>query len=341
MHFTQRQINTGIFSLIIFSSLILCLYYTFNYDPAGQIGTLAGMLVTSVLLLAYRRNWEYARHCVVIAATLIIPFAMTGNALTKYFHPLLFLPVVVALVLTNPIWVIGSALCTYGIMLLRANWDGFHSRPEIIIAYLIVVGGLAASRLATDSAQHLADANARADTERERAEQALERVSLQTHDLQQALDTIAERERSLAGTLAELQATEAVVRALSAPMLPVLPGVLVAPLIGAIDSERATVFAANLLQAIERQRACAVIFDVTGVPIIDTQVAQVLLDAAAAARLLGTQVALVGLRPEIAQTLVALGLPLTHMTPYANLQQAVRAFDGKQERRAAYSYAAR
>ncbi len=328
MHFTQRQINTGVLGLIALSSLTLCLFYTFNYDQAGQLGSLAGLIVTGALLVAYRRNWEYARHCMVAATTVIVPFAMTGNALTNYLHPLLFLPVVMALVLTDPIWVIGSALCAYGIMLQRASWDGFHSRPEIIISYMIVVGGIAASRLSTDSAQRLAAANARADTERERAEQALERASRQARDLQQALDTIAEREQTLASALVELQASTATIRALSAPILPVLPGVLVAPLIGAIDHERATIFASKLLQEIERQRARAVIFDVTGVAIIDAQVAEALLATAAAARLLGAQVALAGLRPEIAQTLVALNLTLTDMTPFANLQDAVHALDG-------------
>jgi rsbT co-antagonist protein RsbR len=73
------------------------------------------------------------------------------------------------------------------------------------------------------------------------------------------------------------------------------------------------------------KRARWAIFDITGVPVIDTQVAQTLLQAASAADLLGTQVLLVGIRPEAAQTLVSLNVHFGTMTTYANLQEALRA----------------
>jgi rsbT co-antagonist protein RsbR len=106
--------------------------------------------------------------------------------------------------------------------------------------------------------------------------------------------------------------------------LPVLPGVLIAPLVGAIDESRAAVFVANVLRAVERERAQQVIFDVTGVPLIDTQVARMILQAADAVRLLGAQVILVGIRPEVAQTVVGLGVALD-MKTFADLQQAIHA----------------
>jgi rsbT co-antagonist protein RsbR len=191
-----------------------------------------------------------------------------------------------------------------------------------------LVGGVGAPRRPPDTAQRLADASARAEAERLRAEAALAEAAQQTAALSEALATVAEREAALAATLAELRDSEAAVQELSAPILPILPGVLVAPLIGAMDSDRAALFAHNLLGAIERQGARRVIFDITGVPVVDTQVARTLLQAATAARLLGASVALVGIRPEVAQTLVALGVGLEAMTPYADLQEAVRAFGG-------------
>ena len=96
------------------------------------------------------------------------------------------------------------------------------------------------------------------------------------------------------------------------------------PLIGVIDTERAAMLIESLLRGVEQYRASLVILDVTGVPIIDTQVARTLLDAARAVKLLGTQTMLVGLRPELAQTIVGLGLDLTELSTQADLQSGVR-----------------
>jgi rsbT co-antagonist protein RsbR len=95
------------------------------------------------------------------------------------------------------------------------------------------------------------------------------------------------------------------------------------PLIGTIDSERAALLVSSLLAAIERHRAGYVIMDVTGVPIVDTQVARVLLQAAGAAGLLGARAILVGLRPELAQTIVGLGLDLSSFVTRTDLQSGV------------------
>lgn len=150
-------------------------------------------------------------------------------------------------------------------------------------------------------------------------------VQERTAELQEALRVVEQREAQLQQTLADLRASQEAIREMSAPVLPVLPGVLVAPLVGAIDEARAEVFVSNVLHAIERERAHHVIFDITGVPLVDTQVARMILSAADAARLLGAQVIVVGIRPEVAQTVVGLGVALERMRTFANLQQAISA----------------
>lgn len=166
--------------------------------------------------------------------------------------------------------------------------------------------------------------------EREHALQELQisletTVAERTADLAAALQAGEQREATLAATLNTLQARDAALREMSAPVLPVMPGILVAPLIGAIDVERAQHFTANVLQSIERGDVRRLIMDVTGVPEIDTSVAQTLLNTAAAVRMLGAQVVLVGVRPEVAQTLVTLGIDLHSLAPYLDLQEAVLA----------------
>jgi anti-anti-sigma factor len=150
-------------------------------------------------------------------------------------------------------------------------------------------------------------------------------VAERTTSLQQALRDVEQREARLAAALDELSASQVAVRELSAPVIPVLPGVVIAPLIGSLDSSRASLLADNVLGMVEREHARQVIFDITGVPLVDTQVAQVLLQTAAAVRLLGAQPLLVGIRPEVAQTIISLGLDFAAIATYPNLQEAVEA----------------
>jgi anti-anti-sigma regulatory factor len=150
-------------------------------------------------------------------------------------------------------------------------------------------------------------------------------VEERTASLQQALRDVEQREASLAQALSDLGDTQAVVRELSAPVIPVLPGVLVAPLVGALDSRRAAVLTEQVLGSVEHERARYVIFDITGVPLVDTQVAQVLIQTTMAVRLLGAQALLVGMRPEVAQTIVGLGVDLSAIRTFPNLQEAVAA----------------
>ncbi|NJN66317.1 MAG: PAS domain S-box protein [Chloroflexaceae bacterium] len=110
---------------------------------------------------------------------------------------------------------------------------------------------------------------------------------------------------------------------LSAPLIPLSDRVVVMPLVGAVDSLRAQQIMETLLQGLEQQRASTAILDVTGVQVVDTTVANLLLQAAQAAMLLGTSVILTGVRPEIAQVLVHLGADLSHIVTCATLQAGI------------------
>lgn len=111
-----------------------------------------------------------------------------------------------------------------------------------------------------------------------------------------------------------------IVKQLSAPILPIYEGVLLLPLIGLIDAERAERIMERLLSAIASVRASVVIMDITGVPAIDASVAGFLTQAARAAGLLGARVVIVGIGPAIAQTMVAGAFDLGAVITLANLQ---------------------
>jgi anti-anti-sigma regulatory factor/HAMP domain-containing protein len=160
-----------------------------------------------------------------------------------------------------------------------------------------------------------------------------QRVAERTAELAQAN---AEAEQALADLQHALTARDqlsAAIRDISSPVVSVLPGIVIMPLIGAIDTERASIITSTLLTALERQRTEVAILDVTGVPLVDTQVAQVLINTAAAARLLGVETVLVGLRPELAQTIVGLGVELRGLQTRADLADGVQYALKQRERR--------
>jgi rsbT co-antagonist protein RsbR len=111
---------------------------------------------------------------------------------------------------------------------------------------------------------------------------------------------------------------------LSTPVVKLWEGILALPLIGSLDSARTQVVMENLLQQILATGAEIAIIDITGVPTVDTLVAQHLLKTVAAARLMGADCIISGVRPQIAQTIVHLGVELGDVTTKATLADAFR-----------------
>jgi rsbT co-antagonist protein RsbR len=111
---------------------------------------------------------------------------------------------------------------------------------------------------------------------------------------------------------------------LSTPVVKLWDGILALPLIGTLDSERTQVVMENLLESIVEHAADYAIIDITGVPTVDTLVAQHLLKTVAAARLMGADCIISGIRPQIAQTMVHLGVEL-NVVSKANLADALGA----------------
>lgn len=116
-----------------------------------------------------------------------------------------------------------------------------------------------------------------------------------------------------------------VLRGLSTPVLELRNGLLLVPLIGFIDSERALLLTGNLLEAIAARRAKAIVLDITGVPAVDSAVANHLMQTVQATQLMGAHTLISGLSPENAQTLVRLGLDLGRLNTVGTLADGVVA----------------
>jgi rsbT co-antagonist protein RsbR len=110
---------------------------------------------------------------------------------------------------------------------------------------------------------------------------------------------------------------------LSTPVIQLWRGILAVPLIGTLDSARSQLVMEGLLQRIVETGSTVAIIDITGVPMVDTLVAQHLLKTVAAARLMGAECIISGIRPRIAQTIVTLGVSLADTATKATLADAL------------------
>jgi rsbT co-antagonist protein RsbR len=124
---------------------------------------------------------------------------------------------------------------------------------------------------------------------------------------------VAERERTI-------RRQQEAIRELSTPVLQIRDRLLILPVIGVLDSQRAKQLTDDLLQAIRVNRAKMVVMDITGVAAVDSRVANHLIQTVAAARLMGSTVIITGLSAEVAQALVALGIDLGKIATTSDLQ---------------------
>ena len=131
-----------------------------------------------------------------------------------------------------------------------------------------------------------------------------------------AVGFVQERERIIR------QQQEAI-RELSTPVLRVRERLLILPIIGLIDPQRARQLTEQLLRGIRENRGKVAVMDITGVPVIDSAIANRLVQTVEAARLLGATVIVTGLSPEIAQTLVTIGVDLSKMNTVGDLQGGI------------------
>jgi anti-anti-sigma regulatory factor len=138
------------------------------------------------------------------------------------------------------------------------------------------------------------------------------------------LTSLTEQQTNLQLAYNEAEALADTVRELGSPVIPLLPGILLVPLVGGVDARRAQQITASVLTAIQDQQANVVLIDITGIPIVDAHVANSLMQTAQAATLLGARVLLAGMKPEIAQHIVSLGLNLGQIETHGSLAAALQ-----------------
>lgn len=157
--------------------------------------------------------------------------------------------------------------------------------------------------------------------ELQRANETLDsEVSRRTEELLVAKEALEkELERRHQGEL-EREALQKQILELSSPIIPISEQIMVMPLIGIIDDARAERLVEAALQRMTQSGASVMILDITGVPRVNTQVARAIVDTGRALRLLGARTILTGIRPDVARTLLTVGVDLSGITTQSTLQ---------------------
>jgi len=142
----------------------------------------------------------------------------------------------------------------------------------------------------------------------------------------------AERDRNrayqsdLEDKLATIEQQRAAIRELSTPVMEVWEGVLCLPVVGVVDSVRSSQMTDTLLQAIVDKRARCAIVDITGIEVMDTKTVDHFIRMAKAVRLLGAECLLTGVSPNIAHTMVHMGVTLIDITTHRSLREALKSY---------------
>jgi anti-anti-sigma regulatory factor len=239
----------------------------------------------------------------------MIGVALTAGGGTSTVNLAIFVPPVLALIFAGPLWVIGSALGILLIIVVQAGVESAYLTPSNMVVFAVIVAGLVLSRLAVDNAKSLAEANAR-------AEQALAESGRQAQELERRAQELEQRNEQQQRLL-DLVAT------LETPAVALAEGVLLAPVVGHIDTRRAQALTARLLREVADRRTRLVILDISGVSVMDTAVAKGLLNTTQALRLLGCDVTISGISSAVAMTLTNLGISLEGITTTRSPEEAL------------------
>ncbi len=325
-------------------ALLLTIYASF----AGHLSTqvlipvaISLIIQTMVIVLARRGSVDLAGGILVGMAIV----GITGGAIFSndpLITPMfLVTPLLMASAALRPVWIIVTLVGVLTGMGLIYTMPLPVPLPEAIAALrsaIFVVSGLIIMFAALigvlisvghthlqlrlhDEVKRANQANAELKVLNEELDR---RVQMQTEALRKTVQELEQQTFHQDQLLKEIAGQREVIRELSLPILPVGREVLVAPLIGALDQERMQQLQSQVLKRVERIHARLLILDVTGVPIIDTHVAQGLMNLVQGLRLLGANVALVGVRPEVAQTIVALGVHLRDVEVFSDLGSALQ-----------------
>lgn len=292
-----------------------------NIVFGDQVQTIVLTLIVSAIFgvatWLYWRGWEGARFFATAGVALVVAFGLP----LRQESLVLFTPLAFAVAITNTQWVAGVGLAMLVILLGRdiadGAFDSVYAGLAVGASYTVQVIAFAAARFALDTARIEAERNA-AQAQAAKAE------------IEERATAIEQQRRELAEQNQRQQELLELVSQLETPAVRIAEGVLLAPLVGGIDSRRASKITSRLLELVYERRVQLVILDVAGVPVIDTAVANALTQTVRALRLLGCRVTLTGISSQVALTLTHIGIELHELEVAASPQEALQRWLSEQ-----------
>jgi rsbT co-antagonist protein RsbR len=307
---TQRQTALGLLAVMTTLILLIMLGLLLSHAQLSQlIPTAIALLISAGLWWAYWRGWEPARYLTVVLFTLLTAFGTPEPYVSQTTALSTLVPPILALVLASPAWVVGSAVVLIGVLIGRAG-GGVYADPVNLAIYAICIGGMIIARLITEENARRAEENA------QRAEAHRVTAEAQAQDLADANELMG-KQLDQQGKLLDLVAT------LETPVVPLAEGMLLAPIVGHMDTRRADELTKRLLDAASSQRAKLVVLDIAGVAVMDTSVAKSLINAVHSLRLLGCEVVLSGITANVAMSLIHLGVNLEDVRTVRSPQEVL------------------
>ncbi len=330
-------LSSGIVAVLLTVGLTLTLFQ----PTVGRLVnlTLAVLVFVTAAILGKKGLVTVGGYVLIILTALGAISGVFLNPTSPFNTFYLIVSLLLASILLKPyqIWIV-LGLCLLSIFgvsqLLPADVraSGNFTPALSHLAVLLIVSAF----ISFIGAQSLVSALRTATEARLQAEKAYQQLAELNASLEErvaertaALQRLSEEQRAtliqLEQSLAAQQQLQHTIAELSVPVIPVRDDTLVIPLVGTATPELLERLNHHALQAIEQYhaRTLIIIIDLTGIALLDTHAAAQLMQTAKAARLLGAETVVVGIRPEIAQTLVSLGTPLTHLRTAATLQMAL------------------
>lgn len=286
---------TGIASILLILSIIQGKIFDIIL---GSIG----VSILCVLLIAHRRAWPWSAHVMVIISTVLTIISNTPELTQRQVSFSVLVPAVLSAMLFPWYWTIGTFIACMAGVAIQSGAQGPLFAPDVLILATFVAIGISLAGSIARAAQRAAEAN---------AEQAIAQARLAEQKVYEADQKAIE----LAHTSLELAQQNEVQRrllelvsTLETPVVTLTTGVLLAPIVGHLDSQRVDKLTNRLLHITYDQRPEMVIIDIAGVAVVDTAVARALLQTVEALRLLGCQVAITGISAAVATTITSLNI---------------------------------
>ncbi len=332
---TKYRITLILLVLLVTAASLFALQVLLTLEnPLTATPSFVSLAAVGALLIAHLRHWRWSIDATIVTITLLVIVTTEPNMMRDQVSLSIYIPAILAATLRSPrASLVVFGLVLLGVALMLGLRTGAVSPETLGPTYSItnlIFGCMIALGIALVSAV-TRYAQAEAETHAHRAEEALKLARQRAEELEQQAEVAhtlrmeAENaQQELATQLSTIEAQRAVIQEMTVPILPVSEKALVMPLVGSLYGERLRLIEQRALQALEQSRARYLILDITGVPVVDTEVAKVLVQVVRAARLLGSEVILVGIRPEVAQAIVGLGLTLEGMVTYSNLQSGLQ-----------------